>query len=139
MVLSLQSGGEPCSEIDCVQAEAQERKRREGMIPPNEYYKTLQGDLWGSYDEDGIPLTKIDGQEVSKSQRQKLIKVTLTCSLPAGSGIRCWGTVGEATRSFHLGFVLAVHPARDCAVAIVTFNLGCMCSFLKNTNRCTKA
>lgn len=69
--------------VGCLQVEAQERKRREGMIPPDEYYKTLQDDLWGSYDEDGIPLTKKDGQEVSKSQRQKLIKVTCTFLMSA--------------------------------------------------------
>ncbi|KAL8444771.1 hypothetical protein Emed_006086 [Eimeria media] len=56
-------------------AEAQAKREREGSIPPAEYFKTLHGDQYGTYDEEGVPLTLKDGTELSKSQRKNLLKV----------------------------------------------------------------
>lgn len=56
-------------------AEAQKKKEREGSIPPAEYFKTLHGDQYASYDEEGVPLTLKDGTELSKSQRKNFLKM----------------------------------------------------------------
>ncbi|KAL8426889.1 hypothetical protein Efla_002497 [Eimeria flavescens] len=56
-------------------AEAQAKKERERSIPPAQYFETLQGDQYGTYDEEGVPLTLKDGTELSKSQRKNLLKV----------------------------------------------------------------
>ncbi|XP_026191670.1 cysteine--tRNA ligase, cytoplasmic [Cyclospora cayetanensis] len=56
-------------------AEAQAKKEREGSIPPSEYFRTLHGEQYGSYDDEGLPLTLKDGTELSKSQRKNLSKL----------------------------------------------------------------
>ncbi|KAL8273469.1 hypothetical protein Esti_002535 [Eimeria stiedai] len=56
-------------------ADAQAKREREGSIPPADYFKSLQGEQYGTYDEGGVPLTLKDGTELSKSQRKNLAKV----------------------------------------------------------------
>lgn len=58
-----------------IQAEAKAKKEAEIQIPPSEYFRSLKGDAYGSYDENGIPITNSDGSPVSKSQKEKMTKV----------------------------------------------------------------
>ncbi|KAL8435016.1 hypothetical protein ACSSS7_002774 [Eimeria intestinalis] len=55
-------------------AEAQAKRERQGSIPPADYFKTLHGEQYGTYDGEGVPLTLKDGTELSKSQRKNLTK-----------------------------------------------------------------
>jgi cysteinyl-tRNA synthetase len=61
------------------QAAEKERKRlqaEKGKTPPNEFFKVgKEGEQYGSWDENGIPLTKADGSELTKSAA-KVVKKT---------------------------------------------------------------
>ncbi|PHJ25695.1 cysteine-trna synthetase [Cystoisospora suis] len=55
-------------------AELQARKEKERQVAPVDFYRVLHGDQYGDYDENGIPLTLKNGELISKSQRQKMMK-----------------------------------------------------------------
>ncbi|KAJ3073430.1 hypothetical protein HDU98_001551 [Podochytrium sp. JEL0797] len=68
-------------------AEEKERKRAEvarveaerlakGRVVPGEMFKDEEGrKVWGAWDDKGIPIKKIDGEEVSKGGAKKLVKM----------------------------------------------------------------
>ncbi|CDJ42580.1 hypothetical protein ETH_00006750 [Eimeria tenella] len=57
------------------QAEALLKKQLEAQIEPKEYFKETQKGVYGTFDEEGIPLTFADGKEIPKSQRKNLAKL----------------------------------------------------------------
>lgn len=61
-----------------VEAERQKRlqKLEKGRTPPQEMFKPphFSEGTYGSWDEDGIPLTDSEGKELSKSQAKKVKK-----------------------------------------------------------------
>ncbi|PFH37612.1 cysteine-tRNA synthetase (CysRS) [Besnoitia besnoiti] len=55
-------------------AALQAKKERERQVPPADYFRVLQADLYADFDEQGVPLTLKSGEPVSKTQRQKMLK-----------------------------------------------------------------
>lgn len=62
------------------QIEAEQRKRlqkvEKGRVPPSEIFKppNVPQGVYGSWNEDGIPLTDGEGKELSKNQAKKVQK-----------------------------------------------------------------
>ncbi|XP_055388743.1 cysteine--tRNA ligase, cytoplasmic-like [Condylostylus longicornis] len=63
------------AENDRLKADAKAKKEAEVKISPSDYFRVLQKDQYLNFDENGIPTVNSDGTAVSKSKRDKLIKL----------------------------------------------------------------